>query len=436
MQWPQSAQEIRWALYFAYGNRSRSFLLFARALIATGDPLALMPAEEIVSGCIDSIPDDPAAHRMMSLIHESAGRINEAAASLEISLELEPRNTDDWGHLASLFEKLGRNDRAEEIFMEILEEDSTGGAGIKLAKRAEARGDMNEAMGLYQKAWEAGLSGEDRSLCALKLGIYAVSSGRFAEGARFFREAGDLSNTPEAAFWLGRALLEEGKWQDAETLLLTPTEDEGTDSARLYWLARLFIVRRDLFSAKNLIFNDLSNPYLRLVSGVVAALAGDPGSGALLDGIPEREMGVDALALLCSARVSLKQWEEVRKLGRMMQAAKFGPFLWERQLKRPREETLYHSALAEAHLGNWVSARDGLLKIAPVLRHPGPYFALGVSLVALGNIDEARRILAQIQMSSPVLSRKLEDLITQNSGIRKMMADPVEPSILDNFANI
>ena len=87
-------------------------------------------------------------------------------------------------------------------------------------------------------------------------------------------------------------------------------------------------------------------------------------------------------------------------------------------------------------MGNWASARDGFLTIAPVLRHPGPYFALGVSLVALGDIDEARRILAQMQMSSPSLARKLDDLIIQNSGIRKMMADPVDPGILDNFANI
>jgi len=39
-------------------------------------------------------------------------------------------------------------------------------------------------------------------------------------------------------------------------------------------------------------------------------------------------------------------------------------------------------------------------------------------------------------MSSPSLSRKLDELITQNSGIRKMMADPVDPGILDLYAFI
>lgn len=436
MKWSQCAQEIRWAIYFAYGNRDRSRLLFAKALIATGDASALAPAENVVSGCIDSIPDDPTAHRMMSLIHESAGRISEAAVSLEISLELEPRNIDEWRHLASLLEKEGLNERAEEIFRDILEEDSTGGAGIRLARGAEERGDMDEARVLYKKAWEIGLSGNDRSFCALKLGIFAVSFGRFAEGVRFFREAGDLSKNPEAAFWLGRALMEEGKWQDAEPLLLTPSRNDQIEVARLYWLGRLFIARRDLFSARNLDFDDLSNPYFRLVRGVVTALVGDQSAGALLESLPEMEMGVDALNLLCSARTSLKHWEEVRRLGRMAQAAEFGPFLWEHQLKRPMDEAAYYASMAEAHLGNWSSAMDGFMRTAPILKRPGPYFALGVSLVALGNIEEARRILAQIQMTSTALSRKLEELIIQNSGIRKMMADPVEPGILDNYAMI
>lgn len=434
VEWPQSAQELRWALFFAYGNRDRSRLLFAKAMIATGDDRALISAEKLVSGCIDSIPDDPAAHRMMSLIHESAGRISEAAVSLEISLELEPRNTDDWCHLASLLEKVGRNERAEEIFRDILVDDPTGEVGMNLAKGAESKGDMDEARALYQKAWALGLSGEGRSHCAMKLGVFAVSSGHFAEGARFFREAGDLSENPVAAFWLGRAMVEEDKWQDAESLLLIPSGDESTNAARLYWLTRLFINRRDIFNAKNLDINGLSNPYFNLVRGVVAALAGDPDAGNILEGLPERGMGVDAMALLCLARASMKQWEEVRRVGRMTQAAEFGPFLWERQLKRPMNEASYLASLAEAHLGNWSTARDGFMNIAPTLRHPGPYFALGVSLVALGNIEEARRVLTQIQMTSTGLSGKLEELITQNSGIRKIMADPVEPGILDNFA--
>lgn len=436
IEWPQCAQNIRWAIFFAYGDRERSRLLFARALIATGEEQALLSAEDFVSDCIDSSPDDPAAHRMMSLIHESAGRISEAAVSLEISLELEPRNIDDWRHLASLFEKEGRNERAEEIFREILEEDSTGGVGIKLAMAAEAKGGKEEAIALYRKAWEAGLSGEDRSFCALKMGVFAASEGRFAEGARFFREAGDLSKGSDAAFWLGRVLVEEGKWQEAETLFLVPSKDKAAEEARLYWLARLLIAKRDIFSVKNLDLNDRPKSYYRLVRGVVAALSGDPGASSLLDDLPEREMGADVISLLCSARVSLKDWEEARRLGRMAQTSGFGPFLWERQLRRPIDEAGYLCSLAEAHLDNWASARDGFMKAAPVLRHPGPYFALGVSQVVLGDIEDAKRTLAQIKMTSPALSRKLEELIIQNSGIRKMIADPIEAGILDKYSMI
>ena len=433
LSWPESSSFLRRSLFSAYADPDRSRLLFTQALVATGDDRALSPAEAVVTGCIESIPDDPAAHRIMSLIHESAGRMADAAISLEMSLELEPRNTGDWRHLASLFEKIGQPDRAEEIFRDILEEDTTGGAGIRLAIAAEARGEKEQAQALYQKAWEAGLSGEDRSLCAMKLGIFAVSSGRIAEGARFFHESGDLSENPEASFWLARTLVEEDKWQDAESLLLISSDSDQIEIARLYWLARLFIARKDLFSAKNLDWGGLSNPYTNLVRGVAAALSGDLGSLALLDGLPERGMGTEALALLCTGKASLKDWEEVRRLGRMAQTADFGPFLWERQLVRPREEAAYLLSMADAHLGDWPAACDGFKRSAAVLRHPGSYFALGVSLVATGNIEEAKLVPGQIQISSPPLSRKLEVLITQNRGLRKMMADPVDPGILDPF---
>jgi tetratricopeptide (TPR) repeat protein len=436
LQWKESAQNLAKALHYAYGSPDRSRLYFTRALIDTGEKSALCSASELVFECIDRTPDDPSAHRMMSLIQESEGNLREATASLEISLELEPRRTEDWRRLALLFEKTGQKERAEEIFTDILEEDPTGGAGLRLAAAAEARGDLQGANELYRKAWATGLGGEERLVCALKLGVYSATSGRFAEGARFLREAGDLAKEPEAAFWMARALIEEGKWQDAETLLLGAPSEGPIETARLYWLCRIYIARRDLFSAKNIQWENESGAYTRLARGVTAALSGDPSQTSLLEGLPARDMGCDALFMLCSARASLKHWDEARSLGNMAQSLEYGPFLWERQIKRPREEAAYLAAVAEAHLGNWAGAREGFRRSASALRHPGPVFAFGVSMVATGNIDEARRIASQIQMSSPSLSHKLDELIIQNSGIRKMMADPVDPGILDLYAFI
>ncbi|HDQ92904.1 MAG TPA: tetratricopeptide repeat protein, partial [Synergistetes bacterium] len=216
LTWKESARDLAKALQYAFGSPDRSRLYFTRALIDTGEKSALNSASELVFECIERTPDDPSAHRMMSLIQESEGRPREAAASLEISLELEPRSTEDWRRLARLFEKSGQNERAEEILIDILDEDPTGGAGLSLAVAAESRGDSAGANELYRKAWDAGLGGEERSVCALKLGVYSAASGRLDEGARFLREAGDLANQPEAAFWMARALIEEGKWQDAE----------------------------------------------------------------------------------------------------------------------------------------------------------------------------------------------------------------------------
>lgn len=385
---------------------------------------------------IDRIPDEPGAHRLMSMIHEASGRISDAAASLDIALELEPRNTEDWRRLADLLEQLGQSERAVEIFRDILEEDPTGGAGIRLALTAEAKGDLRDAEDLYRKAWEAGVCGEERSLCARKLGIFSASSGRSGEALRFFGEAGSLAGDPAASFWLARSLIEDEKWQEAEGLLMTPFDDHELEIPRLYWLGRLFIARKDLFSARNLEWKDMSSPYIRLVRGVVEALSGNHQATETLSGLPAQGMGGDAQAMLCSARASIRDWEEARRMGRMALNSENGPFMWERQARRSREEAGYMASIAEAHLGDWSAARDGFRRSASNLRHPGPVFALGVSLVALGKIDEAKVIQGQLRSSSVNLSKKLEELIVQNSGIRKMLADPVDPGLLDLYAII
>jgi hypothetical protein len=217
---------------------------------------------------------------------------------------------------------------------------------------------------------------------------------------------------------------------------MTPFEDGTIGIPRIYWLGRIFLARRDFFNVRNLEFKDPQNPYLRLVKGVAEALSGDSRSVETLSGQPLAGMGSDALSLLCSARAAMKDWEEVRRLGRMAQKSEYGPFLWERQARRSREEAGYLASIADAHLGDWGAAREGFRKSASSLRHPGPVFALGVSLVALGKIDEAKVIQTQLKASSSTLSKKLEELIAQNSGIRKMLADPVDPGILVLFATI
>jgi len=436
LKWPQSSQALKSALFFAYGYPDRSRLLFTEAMIETGEEEALGPAEDVVMTSIDRIPDEPWAHRLMSMIHEASGRISDAAASLDIALELEPRNTGDWRRLAELLERMGRSERAEEIFRDILEEDPTGGAGIRLAMTAEAKGDLRDAEGLYRKAWEAGVCGEERSLCARRLGVFSAASGRSGEALRFFGEAGSLAGDPVASFWLARSLIEDEKWQEAEGLLMTPFDDPEVEIPRLYWLGRLYIARKDLFSARNLEWKDTSNPYIRLVRGVVEALSGDHRATETLSVLPAQGMGSDAQAMLCSARASIRDWKEAKRMGRMALNSENGPFMWERQARRSREEAGYMASIAEAHLGDWSAARDGFRRSASNLRHPGPVFALGVSLVALGKIDEAKVIQGQLRSTSANLSRRLEELIVQNSGIRKMLADPVDPGLLDLYAII
>ena len=215
---------------------------------------------------------------------------------------------------------------------------------------------------------------------------------------------------------------------------MTPFEDPELESPRIFWLGRLLMARKDLCGARSLPWKDLLNPYSRLIKGVLEALSGDHRATDTLSDLPAQGMGSDAKAMLCSARAAMKDWEGVKRLGRMAVDCGKGPFMWERQTRRPLEEAGYLAAISEAHLGDWAAARDGFRKSVSALRHPGPVFSLGVSLVALGKIDEARVIQAQLKPASAILSGKLEELIAQNSGIRKMLADPVDPALLDLHA--
>ncbi|HOC82173.1 MAG TPA: hypothetical protein PKI39_04105, partial [Synergistales bacterium] len=269
-----------------------------------------------------------------------------------------------------------------------------------------------------------------------RLGSLSAASGRFDEALGFLAEAGGPAGDPRAAFWHARSLIEDERWQEAENLLVTPYNDPDLESPRVFWLGRLFLARKDLFSARNIKWDDLSNPFMRLVKGVVEAFSGDDRAAETLSDLPAPGMGGDAKAMLCSARVAMKDWESAKRFGRMALEDGKGPCLWERQTRRPLEEAGYMTAIAEAHLGDWAAARDGFRRSASCLRHPGPVFSLGVSLVALGKIDEARVILTQLKPASAVLATRLEELIAQNVGIRKMLADPVDPVLLDLYASL
>jgi tetratricopeptide (TPR) repeat protein len=353
---------------------------------------------------------------------------------MEVALELEPRRTEDWHKLADLYNQAGLKEKTEEIYQTLVDDPSgTGSAALSLARKHEERGDLQEAQDLYEKAWDQGLDEEEKLFCAERLGVLKASSG-FLDGAlRFFEGAGRNMEAPEARFWHGRALIEKGKWPEAERLFHDPLPENELGRAARYWRIRIFIATKNLYQARKHTMAGEENDWLKLAESAVRGLSGDTSVQAELRAIPVEKLGPDGLGLLAAGLAGIGEWDLAESCARRARTTDPGPVLWERADRKLVEETAYLGAVAAAHLGKWAEALEGFRKVYMSLRHPAPLYGQAVSLVALGEIQEAKKIYLQLKSAAPSSARKLEDLIRRHTGIRKILADKVDPGLLETF---
>jgi len=424
---------LKQAMTLAWLDPARAMLRFAEALEKTGDENASTAAEGMLKNVLKREPDNAGAHRMMASMAAARGRYEQAVMSLEIALDLEPRRTEDWMLLADLYRKTGNEEKAREIFVEVLEDSGSGKVALELALVAEKEERVSDAAGLYEKAWAAGLKGDDAMLCARRLGSMRASAGRFAEALRIFESAPGSETEAAVAFWKARCCVESGKWAEAEPLLMGATPEGELAEAFMYWRLRLLIASRDLFRARGNLSGRAFSTYLALAEAAVRAFSGEPSARSALDGVSTAEMGCDALSLYALARAATRDWSGARLMAGRASASPMGPMLWERQTRRPAEESHYLEAVCQAHLGDWVSALELFRKASGALQHPAALFGQGLALVALSEAESAAGVLQKLGSHSEAAAGKLETLIQSNSGIRKILADPVDPGLLDPF---
>lgn len=431
---PESREAFRDIMTRSWGQGTETMLALGKALLATGDEKALPYALEILKSVLASRPDDAAAHRLLAACHEASGDTASAVASLEVAVELEPRRTEDWHKLAELYNQVGLNEKAEEIYRTLVDDPSgTGSAALSLAQKYEESGNLEEAEELYEKAWSQGLEKDEKILCAERIGTLKAISGRFDDGLRFFEATGGETRSPEARFWHGRALAEKGKWPEAERLFYDPLpENELKDAAR-YWRIRVFIAIKNLYQARQHVTGDTGNTWLKLVESAARGLSGDRSATPDLRSVPPEDLGPDGLGLLAASLARVGEWELAENCARRARTSDPGPILWERANQRVVEETAYLGAVAAAHLGKWADALEEFRKVHVSLRHPAPLYGQAVSLVALGEIQEAKKIFFQLKSAAPSSARKLEELIRHHTGIRKILADKVDPDLLETF---
>ncbi|MGC9371928.1 MAG: tetratricopeptide repeat protein [Thermovirgaceae bacterium] len=431
---PGSREAFRDIMTRSWGQGTETMLGLGKALLSEGDEKALPFALEVLKSVLASRPDDAASHRLLAACHEASGDTASATASLEVALELEPRRTEDWHKLAGLYNQAGLNEKAEEIYRTLVDDPSgTGSAALSLAQKHEERGNLEEAEGLYEKAWSQGLEEDEKILCAERLGTLKASSGRLDDALRFFEGAGGETRSPEARFWHGRALAEKGKWPESERLLHDPLPENGLKDAARYWRIRIFIAIKNLYQARKHVTGDTGSTWMKLVESAARGLSGDRSAIGDLRSVPLEDLGPDGLGLLAVGLAGVGEWELAESCARRARTSDPGPILWERANKRVVEETAYLGAVAAAHLGKWADALDEFRKVYVSLRHPAPLYGQAVSLVALGEVTEARKLSLQLKSGAPASARKLEDLIRHHTGIRKILADKVDPGLLETF---
>lgn len=432
---PETAEAFRGMMSRSWGQKAETLLGLGRALLSVDDKEALPFAAEVLKSVLAERPDDAEAHRLIAACYEASGDIGSAAASLEMALELEPRRTEDWHKLADLYNQAGLKEKAEEIYRTLVDDPSgTGSAALSLARKHEERGDLEEAKDLYEKAWSQGLDDEEEKLfCAERLGVLKASSGSLDGALRFFEGAGREMEAPEARFWHGRALIEKGKWPEAERLFHDPLPENELGRAARYWRIRIFIATKNLYQARKHAMAGEDNDWLKLAESAARGLSGDISVRAKLRAIPVEKLGPDGLGLLAAGLAGIEEWDLAESCARRAGMTEPGPVLWERADRKLVQETAYLGAVAAAHLGKWTEALEEFRKVYISLRHPAPLYGQAVSLVALGEIQEAKKIFFQLKAAAPSSARKLEDLIRRHTGIRKILADKVDPGLLETF---
>ena len=414
-----------------------ALISFAEALLGTSEAVAADVAENAFRKALSGMPDDPRPHRGLAYYYKHKGDFQKAIVSFEVALELEPGNVEDWRVLAELYTATGQKEKAEEILHDVVyEQVEAGSLVLDLAKAEEEKGNIKEAERLYEKAWRQKLSPEEKFFCGEQLGRLRASKGSFREALRYFEGIERKNLTQDGLFWYARSLIEARRWSEAEALLREI--DSIPDEIRypyLYWKIRVLIAIKDLYGTRTIEVDEKALPWLRLASMVARVIGGDRSVAPYLKEFEPKEFGMDGLGLLCVGLAGVGEWEGLYAYAQRAKMAQPGPILWELQDGKLKEELEYLAGVAAAHMKKWENALEHFKRSHTVLLHPVTLYAVAVSQVALGRVEEARRISFQLN-AAPTLKKKVDELIKQNTGLRKLIAEPVRAELLDAFAFI
>jgi serine/threonine-protein kinase len=209
----------------AHAGKAEALL---RVFQITRDPASIGRAADSARRAVELNGQLPPVHLTMGLVHLARGRYQDAIASLNRAVELEPRNTDALRELANAYEDAGRVAEAEATYRRAIELRHNSWAAYKdLGVFLNQRGRLGEAVPAFERV--VALTPDNYSGYSNLGGIY-LKLGRVQDAERTLRKSIQIRPTGGAYSNLGTVAYLQGRYADASDLYrkaieLNPADD-------------------------------------------------------------------------------------------------------------------------------------------------------------------------------------------------------------------
>ena len=213
---------------------------------AGGDP----EPEDPVLESVRALDNSALAHLTKGVDLENAGLIEQAIVEHEEALRQDPKLSQAYANLISLYARAGQPDKAEEAYRNLTAinpnlPQSHYDYGVFMV----SRGNFTEAESAFRKALA---SSPNYAEAHSNLGAMLERRGKFEEAAREYKDAiADKPNFREAHYQLGHLLLMQKKTPEAiAQLSQTVTPEDGETPRFMYALGIAYAEAGDFSSAQ------------------------------------------------------------------------------------------------------------------------------------------------------------------------------------------
>jgi len=245
MKVPVSEAELQRMEKAARPTRSlRAFELYARAQAAArrGGQEGNESAADLLSRAIETDPQFVVAQYTLGTVHQALGNRWKAAAQFRASTQLDPAYAEPYKALGDLLLAAPRRlyDQAVEAYQKAIERRPFyAEAHVGLGEALAAKGDVDGAIGAYQKA--LGFNGVNPRVHAALGRIYYMEKGLYYESVSAYRRAIDLDpRAIEARMGLGEVYEDKGLYKEAIEEYKKVLEIEPSHAEGLYNLALVY----------------------------------------------------------------------------------------------------------------------------------------------------------------------------------------------------